>query len=187
VTELTPEAVLTAVAEAYRRFVEYEDVGFVSSGARCVVRFETKFVRDQLFHFAFSANPRGGDELRPVARLTFQGSGLEFWTIFENAPQPTSLPHAVAALTGISSGAAHGAAALLIAEVGGWLPTDLRMPVFLPPHVVAGRPCLHIRGKHPHGLGEHSLLVEEASYLIRGRITHGSTEHYTEYESCRAR
>lgn len=190
------QAILAAVRDAYKQFAEYEDAGFVQSGVRSLVRFETRFVRGRLFEFAFSSDPAGGGDLRPTARLKAGPDGFEFWTALKGAPEPGSLRLAVAALTGISGGAAHGAASLLLAEVGGWLPTDLRQPVLLPARMVAGVTCLHIRGKHPRWLGEHSVFVQEDAHLIRDRISHGglrvsssivTSEESTEYETCSAR
>jgi hypothetical protein len=186
VTEPGAQTILAAVSDAYKQFGDYEDSGFVQSGTRSVVRFETRFVRGRFFEFAFSSDPAGGGDLRPTARIKAGPDGLEFWTALKGAPEPESLRLAVAALTGISFGAAHGAASLLLAEVGGWLPTDLRQPVLLPTRVVAGVTCLHIRGTHPRAPGEHSIFVEKDAHLIRGRISHGAPEQYTEYESCSA-
>jgi hypothetical protein len=178
------KAILETVAKAYSTFAEYHDAGFVRS-ERMKVPFETHFIRGRFFDFAFSGNPTGG-EMMPVARVTWRPGELAFWTILKGAPQPETLRMAVAALTGISSGAAHGAPSLLLDEVGGWLPTDLREPMLLPGREIAGVPCREVRGKHPNTSAEELLFVEEASSLIRARVAHRGYEHYTEYTTCRA-
>lgn len=184
-TEGPAQTALDSVARAYKGFIEYHDAGFVRS-ERIRVTFETHFVRGQLFEFAFSSNPTGG-EMMPVARVTWRAGELEFWTILKGAPRPESLRMAVAALTGISSGAAHGAASLLLDEVGGRLPTDLRDPVLLSSRDIAGVACHEVRGKHPDMSAEESLFIEQTSFLIRARVAHRGYEHYTEYTTCEVR
>jgi hypothetical protein len=139
-----------------------------------------------MFHFAFSSNPTFR-EMMPVARVTWRAGELEFWTMLKGAPRPESLRLAIAALTGISSGAAHGAASLLLEEVGGWLPTNLRDPVLLPGQDIGGVACHEVRGKHPDKPDEQSLFIDETSSLIRARIAHRGYEHYTEYTTCEVR
>jgi hypothetical protein len=185
VTDDPARAILDRVAQAYRGFTEYDDAGFVRSET-IKVTFETHFVRGQLFEFAFSGNPTGG-ELMPIARVTWRPSDLSFWTVLKGAPPPENLRMAIAALTGISSGAAHTAASLLLDEVGGRLPVDLRKPVLMPLRIVGGVSCREVRGEHPGLRAEDSLFVEEDSSLIRARSSNRGYEHYTEYTSCRAR
>ena len=184
-TDEQAKALLDRVAQAYSGFAEYDDAGFVRSET-IKVTFETHFVRGQLFDFAFSGNPTGG-ELMPIARVTWRPEELSFWTVLKGAPRPENLRMAIAALTGISSGAAHTASSLLLEEVGGWLPVALREPALMPHRSVAGVSCREIRGKHPSMPVEDSLFVDEASSLIRARSSHRGYEQYTEYTSCRAR
>lgn len=178
-----PEAILEEVRVAYRRMVEYHDMGRVqSSTTGKIVTFETHFVRDHLFEFAFSSNPKGAD-LVPIARLKSSEDKLEFWTVFgEKVPAPESLRMAVAALTGISLGAAHTVSCLLLEEVGGVYPTDLRNPQWLPSRTIGGAVCNEIRGAHGSGKREESLLLEQSTGLIRARITHGEFEDLATYE-----
>jgi hypothetical protein len=185
VTDDQAQALLDRVAQAYGSFAEYDDAGFVRSET-IEVTFETHFVRGQLFDFSFSGNPTGGD-LMPIARVTWRPEQFSFWTVLKGAPRPESLRMAIAALTGISSGAAHTASSLLLDEVGGWLPVALQEPALLPHRTVAGVTCREVRGKHPSMPVEDSLFVDEESCLIRARLSHRRYEQYTEYTSCRAR
>ena len=155
--ELTPEAILAAVSEAYRGFVEYEDVGVVSEGGSPAVRFETLFRRGSSFRFAYTA-------FRPDGKKYHEGSvaseqGHLSYSCSLGGPQPSSLRLGIAALTGTSWGAAHGVPSLLIPEeVGGWLPTDLVGVVRLPDEAVAGVSCFHIHGEHPKAPAKYSRL-----------------------------
>ena len=93
----------------------------------------------------------------------------------------------VAALTGISSGAAHGVPSLLIPEeVCGWLPTDLVRAVRLPDALVGGVSCFHLQGDHPKTPAKSSLLVDTATFLIKRRVSHRDRAEVTDYESSRA-
>jgi hypothetical protein len=183
--ELTPEAILTAVSGAYRGFVEYEDAGVVSEAAYSAVRFETRFRRGSLFRFAYTA-------FRPDGQKYHDGSvssehGHLAFSCSLGGPQPTSLRLGIAALTGISWGAAHGVPSLLIPEdLGGWLPTDLVGVVRLPDDAVAGVSCFHIQGDHPKVPAKYSLLVDKATFMIRRRMAQRSNLEVTDYESCRA-
>jgi hypothetical protein len=146
--ELTAEAILDAVANAYRGLAEYEDAGAVSEGAVPMVRFETRFRRGSLFHFAYTAFQKNGRKYHE-GKVTSEHGLFSYWCSL-NGPQPTSLRLAVGALTGISWGAAHGVPSLLLPEeVGGWLPTDLVNPVRLSDEIAFGASCFHIQGKHP--------------------------------------
>src|SRR5688500_5324067 len=110
--ERSAATILAAVSEAYRAFLEYEDRGTVDGGPP--VRFETRFRRGVLFHFSYDA--MWTDTYQPQARVTRDVEGLSFWTVFKGAPQPSSLGLALAALTGVSGGAAHGVSSLLMPD-----------------------------------------------------------------------
>jgi hypothetical protein len=185
VDELTPEGILAAVSGTYRGIVEYEDVGVVSDGATPSVRFETRFRRGSLLRFAYTA-------FRPDGQKYHEGSVTSEHDHFSfscslGGPQPTSLRLGIAALTGISWGAAHSIPSLLLPEeVGGWLPTDLVGVVRLPDEDVAGAPCFHVQGDHPKRPAKYSLLVDKTSFLIRRRVSQGRDPEVTDYESCRA-
>jgi hypothetical protein len=185
VDKLTPEAVLAAVAGAYRGFVEYEDTGVVSDGATPSVRFETRFRRGSFLRFAYTA-------FRPDGRKYHEGSvssdqGKFAFSCSLGGPQPTSLRLGIAALTGISWGAAHGVPSLLVPEeVGGWLPTDMVRVARLPDEVVAGILCFHIQGDHPTQPAKYALLVDKSTFVIRRRVSRRSRQEVTDYDSCRA-
>ena len=184
VDELTPEAILAAVSGAYRGLVEYEDAGVVGEGATPSVRFETHFRRGSFFRFAYTA-------FLPDGRKYHEGSvsseqGHFSFSCSLGGPQPTSLRLGIAALTGISWGAAHGVPSLLLPEeVGGWLPTDLVGVVRLPDEAVAGVSCFRVQGDHPKQPAKYSLLVDTTTFLIRRRVSQRTAQEVTDYESCR--
>lgn len=157
------------VADLYRGLPAYSDTGTVVSSVASV-QFETVFRRGSYFHFAYS-DVLPGRPRRDMARLTWDQGRLEFWTLV-NAPAPATLRLAIAVLTGISSGSAHGVPSLLLTdEVGGWIPTDLGAPELAPGEVVDGAPCLHVRGRHPRFPDRHSsLFVDPVTWLIRRRV-----------------
>ena len=183
--ELAPEAILAAVSVAYRGFVEYEDAGVVLKGAILSVRFETRFQRGSLFRFAYTA-------FRPDGQKYHEGSvsseqGHVSFACSLGGPQPTSLRLGIAALTGISWGAAHGVPSLLLPEdVGGWLPTDLVGVVRLPDEAVAGVSCFHVQGDHPKRASKYSLLVDKTTFVIRRRVSLERGPEVTDYEACKA-
>ena len=182
---MTPEAILAAVSEAYVGFATYDDVGVVSQGAYQAVRFETRFQRGSSFHFAYTA-------FRPDGQKFHEGSvtvedGRLSYSCSLGGPEPSSLRLGVAALTGISWGAAHGVPSLLIPEeIGGWLPTDLVRAVRLPDELVGGVSCFHVQGDHPKTPARYSLLVDPATFLIKRRVSHRDRAEVTDYESRQA-
>ena len=185
VTDESPEAVLAATMTAYRQCTTYDDAGVVLDQGEVRVSFETRFVRGSLFSFSYAAPGRDGVH-QPRARVVSRDGGLDFWTVL-GGPQPESLRLCIAALTGISSGSAHGASSLLLEEVGGWLPTELTNPERLADEEVFGVPCYHVRGGHPSRPGSWSLFVEHGTHLIRRRVAHHRPADITEYERCSAR
>jgi hypothetical protein len=178
VADSTTSSVLTAVAGAYASASEYEDHGEVLKGSTPCVRFQTRFRRDQLFHFEYEGG-HPGQPLQPWARVTREDGRLTFWTVL-NVVAPESLSLCIAALTGISSGSAHRVPCLLMpAEVGGWRATDLVGAVLKPDCDIDGTVCFHIRGNHPRGLGSVSLFIEKERHFIRRCLD--SLGYVTEY------
>jgi hypothetical protein len=181
--DLRPEAILESVAAAYRGFTEYEDAGLVTEGVATLVRFETRFRRGSVFRFSYVAFRPDGAPFHD-GEASLEGERFSFRCSLP-APPPTSLKLGIAALTGISCGAAHGASCLLLPdEIGGWLPTDLRSPTRLPDVTLRGRAAFQVKGAHPKRRSEFLLVIDKATYLILRRAH--SASQTTDYESCRA-
>jgi hypothetical protein len=166
-TEHSPESVLASVLAEYRRFDEYEDDGIVYLQGTPVVSFRTRFRRGLLFEFSYSEVLDDGAHV-PHSRLLWH-DGATTLTSLLDTPAPESLSLAVAGLTGISSGSAHGAPSLLLEEVGGWVPTDLVEPVFLPDQLVCDQPCYYISGGHPWRPSQWSPGMSRALLRIEQR------------------
>jgi hypothetical protein len=167
--------VLSNVAERYRSLIVYSDTGTVVSEVASV-EFETVFRRGTYFHFAYS-DILPGRSRQVMARVTWDRGHLDFWTLV-NAPAPSTLRLAIAALTGISSGSAHSIPALLLPEeVGGWIPTDLTDAEVAAREVIDGIRCLHVRGRHPRFSDKlSSLYVEPGTWLLRRRTHHDGNQ-----------
>lgn len=130
VSDLSAETILDSVLSAYRSFSVYEDSGLVIEDRLAVVAFRTRFQRNHLFEFSYAdIDDKGTEHFR--ASLVVRDGKVNLETVLKGVPPLESLRFAVAALTGISRGAAHCAAALLLDEVGGWLATDMLRPIRL--------------------------------------------------------
>jgi hypothetical protein len=173
---LSPSArdFLDRVVQRYRALQGYADQGTVHLSGRLsavVRRFETAYQAPDLWRLAVeSPHPYAG--LRHLTmRVVVGHQDGQAYLWMQGYRQPATLralpdlPSAVAAATGVSSGAAHIIGHLLLPGVGGWALTDLRRPRFRRRRVVDGTRCVAISGLHPRGgrmtawFGEHDLLL----------------------------
>ena len=166
-------SIIEALVDRYRRLHSYRDEGVVlQPDSFPEVRFKTSFVAPELFRFEFStAHPFPGLRHR-VTKHVVGSDGRRAYD-FEVRPGRdgvlrivSDVGMAVAGATGISSGAAHTIARLLIPSVGGLALTDLRDWRADGETVVDGQQCVRLVGIHPRG-GAWEIAVDKALGLLR--------------------
>jgi hypothetical protein len=178
---LSPSArdFLDRVVQRYRALQAYADQGTVClSGSLSAVvrRFETAYQAPDHWRLAVeSPHPYAG--LRHLTmRVVVGHHDGQAYLWMQGYRQPATLralpdlPSAVAAATGVSSGAAHTIGHLLLPGVGGWALTDLRRPRFRRHRDLDGTRCVAISGLHPRG-GRITAWFGEQDLLLRRLLT----------------
>ncbi len=172
------EDLLQDMADLYASMASYTDSGAVhikldTSEQPYSQTFRTAFKRPAFFRFEFS-RPHPYQKLRHVLTryvAGFDGKAAYVVTQRHDAP-PTrderpSLEDAIAAASGVSSGAAHTIARLLLPDVRGLSILDLVDASFNPDRAVDGVACYSVTARHPKNGTTTEFWVEKHSLLLR--------------------
>lgn len=184
-----PQDFLLQMVERYAAMDSYSDTGVVRQRLDMVeppfeIAFSTAFKKPWLFRFEF-ATPHPYPPLRHNITkhvVGFDGTTAYFAT---NEPEAESfdveveddISLAVAGATGISGGAAHTIARLLLPDIGGLSVLDLVGVQLKADVVFDGCVCSVIAAQHPRDRRPLELWIEKDTVLLRKLITgDGSTE-----------
>jgi hypothetical protein len=170
------EALLRKVRAAYRELSSYQDSGYVvdhrDDDERTRTKFETLFVRPDLFRFRFECS-HPYEPLRHIITRYECGwvrGAAYLWVKPHDAPPQMetfdSAEMAIAAATGISGGAAHTIGQLLLAGISGTFAelTDLHVAG---ESEVDGSACVEIRGTPARVALHTSLFIDPDALVIR--------------------
>ena len=165
----------------YTRMRSYRDEGVVRTDlpphSSLETRFDTAFSAPDLFRFSF-ARPHPYPPLSHVISRCIVGSdGAQayLWTRHaDDVPKlwvDSDVSTVVAGATGISSGAAHTIARLLLPRVGGWALDQMRDLSVVGEVQIGGIACHKVAGSNPRG--EPCEIVVEVESLLLRRLSHG--------------
>jgi hypothetical protein len=161
------QAILQKMRARYASLDSYRDWGAVINDT-CTITFLTHFRRPSYFRFEWNDAYVGRDgRLRTTSSAIWSNEGGAYkcydWT--SGTERVRCLSSAVAGATGISMGAAHNLAVMLMEEIGGFALSDLQRPT-LARTEFEGTPCYRIRGQHPHGF-PYIVLIGTDDLLVR--------------------
>lgn len=174
-------AIVEALTARYGAMCSYRDRGVVRrqiEGGQSPIEmpFETAFLAPDRFRFSFDRPHPSPDLRHSVNRFIVGCDGVTSYFHARYYEQPAVLrvekdvASAVAGATGISSGAAHTIARLLLPKVGGFALRELRELHSLGEVAVDGVVCHRLAGVHALGY-RCELLVEKSSLLLRSLWT----------------
>ena len=179
-------SLVDSVIETYRHLKTYRDAGLVSAWnerTRTDDMFSTQFLSPQRFRFDYlSSHPDpelSGEAIYHGIVLNELGvfSYIRHFDSKGNMTEVRSIGDAVARLAGVSFGAVHMIARLLLDEVPGMSLRDFVGFRLAEDLVVSGIPCKHVHCSTP--MGQSVLAIESASLLIR-RVTHNNPKFQCE-------
>jgi hypothetical protein len=167
------EDVLIRVAEAYRSFESYSDVGQMETlwqpgtdkERLSKLSFSTYFKRPNLFRFEwcdYSNEPRLPDRVNII-----WSDGKHFYTkyCFNDKPHRVrDLSLMVGGAAGVSSGTAPAISTLLTDQIGGLKLTNLKAPGYVGSEVVEGEECHHLNDSFR---GTHIWVSKPRSIVLR--------------------
>lgn len=173
----TPQQLLGQMRAAYAALRSYSDTGVVlthmpRNDLPNETTFRSVFARPGLFRFEWTSH----HAYPPLRHIKFNsviwsnGDGAYFWSDWggngETLEKQDSLEMAVAAATGVSHGAAHTIASLLLPPMGRTIGEGVTWDGKTTVEDVEGVACHHFTGQHK-GLGHFELWVGKDDYLVR--------------------
>ena len=177
---LTPQEILTRMADVYAKCSSYRDEGKVIQGGRVGLTFSTLFERPLLFRFEYTRTIGPGGQY--VLWRTMPGDTQTWWTIRPEV-QNRSMDLAIAGATGVSLATSHNIPALLMPdEVSGfsfarenWV--DVKSAE---EESVEGHPSYKISGHFPNvPTSLVTLWVDRETFLVRQVLSNGATVVYS--------
>lgn len=172
---------LEELAAAYKAMTSYADAGTViqrlqPDDPELRTEFSTLYAEPNLLRFEFSRSHPYPPLRHIVTRHVIGFDGFGAYALRQEHDMPPTLQtrrdlsHAMAGSAGISSGAAHTIARLLLPEVEGLSILDLVDPRLIDEARVDGALCHRVRAHLPKG-GERELFFEPDSLLLRRILT----------------
>lgn len=175
-------ALLHDTLTVYRNLSSYRDEGVVNTESRQrqfsgETTFETMFLQPTFFRFAFS-RPHPYPPLAHIITRTICGSdgrGAFMWTKHHDSPaqieSSENLSLAVASATGISSGAAHTIAVMLLGEVRGRRFESLENLSIAGKDTFEGATCHVITGHLREPETDYRMYIDSQKLLLRREVS----------------
>lgn len=186
-TAASARALLDATLARYASLASYRDRGVVyvalsASDPPLEMPFSTEHVAPDRFRFEIEC-PHPHPPLRHLGtRYVIAGNGARTSLLTVAAEVPPgelrtmdTLGRAIAAVGGVSCGAAHTLAHLLRSDVRGIALADLEQLAVLGEADVCGTRCVRLSGTHPRA-GAHELAIGVDDGLLR-RVSKQSARH----------
>ena len=170
--KITPQMIMTRMAQRYANCTSYQDVGVVetthneANSARIErMPFKTYFTRPQFFRFEWTDYFPWKDGRTYIV----WSDGKDSFTYWEPDTYEKNeyLGMGIAGATGVSRGSAHTLSRLLMSkEMSGFALTELTNLALVGEELFEGELCYRVNGKHPFG-DVYELWIGKKDYLLR--------------------
>lgn len=183
---MTPQVILKKTAASYASLSSYQDVGIVittydqeAAGRIEKLPFKLFFSRPNWFRcewLDYYLNKNGR-----LSVVWTNSAGTFTYREPDRYERRASVEMGIAAVTGVSAGAAYDVPRLLMPDIDGWAVTDLKKTALVGEEVFEGELCYRIKGFDWDG-DLNEVWINQRDFLIRKITTHSTFGNFSTTE-----